>query len=311
MVKRALVTLSFAVAALNVPGAPAHAQASLTGKALDPVPEEILLEILEAAGLRSARVSSYHRTARKQAEIMYGICRARRGVTKARRTYSAVAERIIDVYVANRKLKRERVIDLMTAETRRILQELGPGRTTLMHVDSRNYTFDVAPSSIGKRNRKRFAAAIKNHPDVIRVLEPGVGSERAYHIEIARTQASLRGAWIGACAIEGARTDTDTDTDTEPLVASLNLDKSASHYRGTLVLNAEVSEWHVRVDRRARTMHLSGAGHDLSGALSNDYRSLTLTLGPLVCVLDKPSDEPSNESSSEPSNEPSGEPSNG
>lgn len=272
-IRSLLPVLVAAALALSTPDV--RAQATLSGVTLDPVPEEVLQEILEAANLRSARVTSYQRTARKQAEIMYGICRARRGVAKARRTYSTAAERIIDVFVANRKKRRADVIALMTAETKRVLTDLGPGRTTLMHVDSHNYTFDVAPSSI--RNRRRFAAAIKAHPDVVRVLEPGIGSERAYHIEVPRTLGPVRGPWVGSCAGDGAT-----------LAIDLTLDKAKRGYRGTLAINADVSTWSAQLDRRNKTVVLTAGEHTVGGTFTDDYKALTLTLGPLACTLAQP-----------------------
>lgn len=258
-------------------GAPARADADveIRGVRLDAAPLEILTEILETAGLRSARVTSYRRTARKQAELMYAICARKRGITKARRTYSAAAERIINIYVKYRKTKkRAQIIDLMTAETKKVLAELGPGRTTLMHVDSDNHTFDVAPSSI--RNKKRFTAAIKAHPDVIRLLEPGVGSERAFHLEVSRALHAITGAWTGTCSRGAA-----------PVPIELRIKRMNKRYVGTMTANDSAVRWNLDIDRKHKTIALIRPGEFLTGQFEDDYSALTFDRGGLGCQLEK------------------------
>lgn len=187
---------------VSTPAATHRAAASPTvdGISLDAAPHEVLVEILASAGLPKATVSSYERTTHKQAALMYGICE-RDGLKKAKRLYSSKSHSILDVYAANSTEPEDKVVRLMTQEVEAVLERLGPGRKTMMHVASKNFTFDVAPSSLASRSK--FKAALARHPSVSRYFAPG-GAERAFHIEVSRELVPLAGTWTGACQRDGA-----------------------------------------------------------------------------------------------------------
>ncbi len=257
---------AFAAAAQAAP-LPAY-PASVTGELLDPVPLEVLQEIMADAGEPEARVSSYQRTAEKQAALMYGICE-RDGVAKAKRLYSGKSHAILDAYARHQGEPEAEVVAVMAEAVRSVLAELGPGRRTMMHVESANYTFDIAPSSLA--SPARFKAALKRHPDLVRYFVPG-GAERAFHLEVSREQHALGGTWTGTC------------DDSRAL--RLQLGFEAGSWIGTLAVGSKDSvEATVVVDRRARTMSFAAGADEYGGKLTEGYASLVVSRDGVTCTL--------------------------
>lgn len=234
------------------------------GVALDPAPQEVLLEILADAGLPKATVSSYERTTAKQAALMYGICE-RDGVKKAKRLYSSKSHSILDIYVAHAGEPEAEVVDLMTAEVEAVLERLGPGRKTMMHVASANFTFDVAPSSLA--NRSKFKAALARHPSVVRYFVPG-GAERAFHIEVARSLPPLAGTWSGACQRDGA----------EGSAVEFTLELGGRPWSGELGLPSGrlLAFDELTLDRKARTLTAAGET-EFVGSFDEAWRVLAFS----------------------------------
>ena len=262
------VTALFAVFSAST--APKPANPTVTGETLDTVPREVLLEILVAAEETDARVSSYERTAHKQAALMYGICE-RDGVPKAKRLYSKKSHSIIDVYADNRGKAEADVVALMTAEVKAVLKRLGSGRRTMMHVDSANYTFDIAPSSL--RSRNAFRRALAKHPDVVRYFVPG-GAERAFHIEVARTQRPITGTWTGSC-----------DGGSE---ARLKLWFEGGGWIANLEQGAQsVRRTPATIDRKGKRLSVAlqepPDPDPATGSFADDYGALTLTVSGIRC----------------------------
>jgi hypothetical protein len=163
---------------------PLRAQA-VTGRTLERVPKAVLLEVLANAGLDEARVTSVARTPRQQAAAMRGVIE-RDGAAATRARYHSASHVVIDEYERSTGAgdSATRTLDLMEEAVSRVIERLGPQRTTMMHVAGNSYTFDVAPSSI--RNPSAFEDALRAHPNLRRVIVPGP-AEAAFHIEVPRS----------------------------------------------------------------------------------------------------------------------------
>jgi hypothetical protein len=220
------------------------------------------------AGEPEARVSSYQRTAEKQAALMYGICE-RDGVAKAKRLYSGKSHAILDAYVRHHAEPEAEVVAVMAEAVRSVLAELGPGRRTMMHVESANYTFDIAPSSLA--SPARFKAALKRHPDLVRYFVPG-GAERAFHLEVSREHHAMGGTWRGTC------------DDSRALRLELGFEAGA--WTGTLAIGSdEPVEATVIVDRKARTISVAAGAAEYGGQLTEGYASLAVSRDGVTCAL--------------------------
>jgi hypothetical protein len=110
----------------------------------------------------------------------------RDGAAATRARYHSASHVVIDEYERSTGAgdAATRTLDLMEQAVSRVIERLGPTRTTMMHVASDSYTFDVAPSSI--RDPSAFEHAIRAHPDLRRVIVPG-RAEAAFHIEVPRS----------------------------------------------------------------------------------------------------------------------------
>lgn len=170
---RTLTALSGAAA----PSTPA--EPVLEGNALPAPAAAVLKEILKAAGLSRARVTSVSRTPAEQARVMYENC-VSKGVAFNKNMYAAAGDKVIDVYAANKDKPKDTVIALMLAK----ILEIGPEKVS-RHISGTHYTFDVAPSSIPSAKHAAFLAAIKAHKAVSKVIPPP--TDPAFHIEIPKT----------------------------------------------------------------------------------------------------------------------------
>ena len=155
-----------------------RAPITLTGKPLPEPAAKVLREILSAAGLATAEVTSVKRTPADQARIMCDNCDAH-GVAHGKTLYGAAGDLVVDVYAANQGKARDVVIALMLAK----IHEVGPSNIS-MHMSETHYVFDVAPSSIPAASQAAFEKAIKAHPAVSRLIPPP--KDPAYHIEIPK-----------------------------------------------------------------------------------------------------------------------------
>jgi len=155
----------------------------LEGNTLPAPAAKVLKEILKAAGLSRARVTSVSRTPAEQARVMYENC-VSKGVQFNKNMYAAAGGKVVDVYAANKDKPRDTVIALMLA---RIL-EIGPAKVS-RHISDTHYTFDVAPSSIPSDKQAAFLAAIKAHKAVSNVIPPP--TDPAFHIEIPKNSPNL------------------------------------------------------------------------------------------------------------------------
>jgi hypothetical protein len=152
---------------------------TLTGLPLPAPAANVLMEILAAAGLVTARVTSVTRTPAEQARVMYENCKAL-GAAHNKTLYGAVGDQVVQVYADNERDARDAVIALMLAK----ILEVGPPSVS-MHCSETHYVFDVAPSSIPVDSRPRFVNAIRAHPAVSKLIAPPV--DPAYHLEIPKS----------------------------------------------------------------------------------------------------------------------------
>ena len=155
----------------------------LEGNTLPAPAAKVLKEILKAAGLPRATVTSVSRTPADQARVMYDNC-VSKGVAFNKNMYAAAGDKVVDVYAANKTSPRDTVIALMLAK----LLEVGPEKVS-KHISDTHYTFDVAPSSIPAGKQPGFLTAIKAHKAVSKVIPPP--TDPAFHIEIPKNSPYL------------------------------------------------------------------------------------------------------------------------
>ena len=147
-----------------------------------PLPDsaaEILRDILKAAGLAGATVTSAHRTPAEQARVMYENC-VSKGAAYNEALYCMAGDRVVEVFEANRDRPRAAVIQLMTEK----ILEIGPERIS-MHMSDTHYTFDVAPSSIPVAKHAAFVAAVLGNKAVSKLIQPP--KDPAFHVEIPKS----------------------------------------------------------------------------------------------------------------------------
>jgi len=147
-----------------------------------PLPDpaaKILKDILKAAGVATATVTSAHRTPADQARVMYENC-VSKGAPYNEALYCVAGDHVVEVYAANHDQPRDTVIQLMMEK----IIEIGPERIS-MHMSDTHYTFDVAPSSIPVAKHAAFVAAVLGNKAVSKLIQPP--RDPAFHIEIPKT----------------------------------------------------------------------------------------------------------------------------
>jgi hypothetical protein len=142
----------------------------------------ILKDILKAAGLAGATVTSAYRTPADQARVMYENC-VSKGAAYNEALYCVAGDRVVDVFAANHDQPRNAVIQLMTEK----ILEIGPSSVS-MHMSDTHYTFDVAPSSIPEEKHAAFAAAVLANKAVSKLIQPP--RDPAFHLEILKVSVT-------------------------------------------------------------------------------------------------------------------------
>ncbi len=172
------------IAALSEAAGPTSAaEPVLDGNTLPGPAAKVLKEILKAAGLSRASVTSVSRTPAEQARVMYENC-VSKGVQFNKNLYAAAGDQVVDVYAANKDKPREAVISLMLAK----ILEIGAEKVS-KHISDTHYTFDVSPNSIPAGSQAVFLAAARAHQAVSKVIPPP--ADPAYHIEIPKNFPAL------------------------------------------------------------------------------------------------------------------------
>jgi hypothetical protein len=143
----------------------------------------ILEDILRAAGLTSALISSTARTPADQARVMYDNLEAN-GVVHQKKLYAAAGDEVIDVYAASKAAGK--TPSQIKADMEAKIVELGPTRVSHHAADPAVLNvFDVAPSSITKK--AAFEKAVAADKRVSKFLLPP--ADPGYHLEIPQPTA--------------------------------------------------------------------------------------------------------------------------
>ena len=138
----------------------------------------VLEDILQAAGLTSALISSTARTPAEQARVMFNNI-VGTSVAKQKRLYAAAGDAVIDEYVRARAARKSPT-EIKAAMEAKII-EIGPTRVSHHAADPNVLcVFDVAPSSIEKK--AAFEKAVKADKRVKKFLMPPL--DPGYHLEI-------------------------------------------------------------------------------------------------------------------------------
>ena len=144
---------------------------------------KVLEDILQAAGLTSALITSTARTPAEQARVMFNNIVAS-SVLKQKRLYAAAGDAVIDEYVKAKKAGRT-PIEIKAAMEAKIIA-LGPTKVSHHAADPNVLcVFDVAPSSIAKK--AAFEKAVRADKRVKKFIVPPL--DPAYHLEIPQPSA--------------------------------------------------------------------------------------------------------------------------
>ncbi len=139
---------------------------------------KVLEDILRAAGLKSATISSTSRDATDQARVMFDNLE-KYGVAAQKKLYMAAGREVIDAYdKAKKEGKSEQEIK---AAMKAKIEEIGPTKVS-RHASNPNKlnVFDVGPSSIA--DPAAFEHAVEAEGRVSKFLKPP--KDPGYHLEI-------------------------------------------------------------------------------------------------------------------------------
>lgn len=142
----------------------------------------VLKDILVAAGLSQATITSTARTPVAQANAMYNNLESN-GVAAEKELYASAGDKVIDVYVEQKQANKTPA-EIRSAMLAKII-ELGPSNVSKHCADpSERNVFDVAPSSIS--NQAAFKAAVKADSRVDQPKFKYPPADTAFHIEIVQ-----------------------------------------------------------------------------------------------------------------------------
>ncbi|HEX8178057.1 MAG TPA: hypothetical protein VF525_00800 [Pyrinomonadaceae bacterium] len=145
---------------------------------------QVLEDILQAAGLTSALISSTSRTPADQARVMFNNIVAT-SVAAQKKLYAAAGDAVIDAYVAAKKAGKTPT-EIKAAMEAKII-ELGPTKVSHHAADPNVLcVFDVAPSSITKK--AAFEKAVRADKRVQKFITPPL--DPGYHLEIPQPKNS-------------------------------------------------------------------------------------------------------------------------
>ena len=250
---------------------PVSAQ-TITGVPLPEPAREFLLDLMRDAGVSSARVSSFERTAGRQAELMHDLLESV-DIADVREQYDSIGDAVVDYY----ELNRERMsADELIRGMAQVVSEgvrAAPNRQQMMHVlPTNNTTFDIAPSSVAP-NEAAFADAIEKHAgfDLASYILPGP-AERAFHLEVSKTLRTVSGPYAGVCV--------ETERGTVTPIA-ITLTREVNGYSGLYsAYDESFPLTGAEVDRTTREVALetgvAGDTFSMSGTLQADYGGLYL-----------------------------------
>jgi hypothetical protein len=139
---------------------------------------KVLEDILQAAGLNSAVISSTARPPADQARVMFNNILST-GVAAQKKLYAAAGDAVIDEYVKAKAAKKT-PIEIKAAMEAKIIA-IGPTKISHHAADPNVLcVFDVAPSSITKK--AAFEKAVRADKRVQKFITPPL--DPGYHLEI-------------------------------------------------------------------------------------------------------------------------------
>ena len=139
---------------------------------------QVLEDILQAAGLNSALISSTARTTADQARVMFNNIEST-SVLAQKKLYAAAGDEVIDEYVKAKKAGKT-AIEIKAAMEAKIIA-IGPTKVSHHAADPNKLcVIDIAASSILKK--AAFEKAVKSDKRVKRFITPPL--DPAYHLEI-------------------------------------------------------------------------------------------------------------------------------
>ena len=140
--------------------------------------KQVLEDILRAAGLKKAVISTTSRSPADQARVMFNNIEEK-GVAAQKSLYGPFGDQVIDVYVASKAAGK--TPDQIKADMTARIVAVGPTNVSHHAADPNVLNvFDVAPSSIA--NRAAFEQAVRADVRVKKFLVPP--SDPGYHLEI-------------------------------------------------------------------------------------------------------------------------------
>lgn len=142
---------------------------------------KVLEDILQAAGLSSATISSTSRTPADQARVMFNNIEST-SVAAQKKLYAAAGDSVIDEYVKAKKAKnpKKTPIEIKAAMEAKIIA-IGPTKVSHHAADPNVLcVFDVGPSSIA--NKAAFEKAVRADKRVKKFITPPL--DPGYHLEI-------------------------------------------------------------------------------------------------------------------------------
>ena len=138
----------------------------------------MLNDILRAANLKRALVSSTARSPADQARVMYDNCE-RHGADAMKKLYARAGDQVVDVYARSKAAGKPPTQIRLDMEQK--IKEIGPTSVSRHASDPRVLNvFDVAPSSI--TDKVGFEKAVKADRRVAYFLVPP--GDPGYHLEI-------------------------------------------------------------------------------------------------------------------------------
>lgn len=147
-------------------------------KALTPLSRRVLTDVLCAAGLAVALVSSTSRSPADQARVMFENLE-RLGGTHQKALYGPFGDEVIEVYLRGKAAARTAA--RIRREMERRIVEIGPARVSRHAADPRVLgVFDVAPTSIAEP--RAFERAVRAERRISNFLTPP--NDPGYHLEI-------------------------------------------------------------------------------------------------------------------------------
>ena len=139
---------------------------------------QVLEDILQAAGLSGALISSTARTPAEQARVMFNNI-VSTSVAAQKKLYAAAGDAVIDEYVKAKNAKKTPT-EIKAAMEAKIIA-IGPTKVSHHAADPNVLcVFDVAPSSVV--NKAAFEKAVRADKRVSKFLTPPL--DPGYHLEI-------------------------------------------------------------------------------------------------------------------------------